>query len=126
MGIFAARGNFQLPAEHSLLHFARRMIVVIIEADFTHTRENADAASSCSSCAKCCVRGELGFVRMNSGRGVNPIMRFGERNRGGEMIGARSPADRQNRRDARIARTLQHGVAVFVELRIFQDARANR
>jgi len=66
------------------------------------------------------VSGELGFVRMNSRGSVNPIMRFGERNRRGQMIGSRGPANRQNRFNARIARPLQHSVAILIELWVFQ------
>ena len=58
-----------------------------------------------------------GFVGMNAYRGVDPIVRFGVRNGGVELLRAWSYADGKDRVHAGGAGAVQHSGAVFIELR---------
>src|SRR5580693_656750 len=63
---------------------------------------------------------QIGLVRVNSSRSVNPIMSFGEWDCRSQMIGPCRPADRQDCGDPSVTRAPKHSVAVLIELRIFK------
>src|SRR6266851_1714021 len=54
---------------------------------------------------------------MYTDSGVNPIMLFGKRQRGIQLLGSRPGADGEKRRHASGARAIEHSFAVFRELR---------
>src|SRR3989442_1253809 len=59
----------------------------------------------------------LRFVRMDAHRRVNPILLFGKRNGGVELLRPRAGADCEKRRHARGVRTFEHGFAIIRKLR---------
>ena len=118
-GSFSCARQRQLPAKNNVLHLAWRKVVVVIEADFTpgdHARVLGKRFKRCQ------VRvGYLrGFVRMDANRGLNPIMLLGERQRRIQFFGTRARSDREQGGDSRLARALEHGIAIFVKLREIQ------
>ena len=64
------------------------------------------------------------FVRMKPRGGVNPIVPLGERDCGSELVWCFATSDRQEARDARRVRPLDHGVAVGVEFAVGEVAVA--
>ena len=58
----------------------------------------------------------LGFVGMDADGGVDPVVRFGVRNRGVELFRAGTYADGKNRVHTGGAGAIEHGVAILVEL----------
>jgi len=63
------------------------------------------------------LRDFLRFVWMDSDRGINPIVLFGERQRGIDFLRARASADRKQSRHSSSARAVKDGFSVFRELR---------
>src|SRR5271154_4054830 len=66
------------------------------------------------------IVGQISFVRMDSGSGVNPVVRFRKRDCRGQMVGTRRASDGEDGRHAGFPSSLEHGVAVFIELRILE------
>ena len=58
----------------------------------------------------------LGFMRMNSGRGIDPVVLTPHTERGSEFLEFGAVANRQNVADARGARAFEHGVAIRVKV----------
>src|SRR6516164_6746164 len=59
----------------------------------------------------------LGLVGMNPHGGVNPVMLFGKRQSGVQLLGTGSRANSQKRGDPRSTRALQHAFTVLGKLR---------
>jgi hypothetical protein len=64
-----------------------------------------------------CVVRLGGFVRMDSGAGVNPVVFLGEWNGGIKLIGTLADADGKQGADSSFAGAGEHRVAIFIELR---------
>ena len=112
MGRSARRGQVELFDEDALLNVARRMVVVIVEADLADGQEFGVLGQS----GKLFVmrwRGELGFVRVNSGGGVDPGETLGEGHRRSQRAGG--SADGQNVAHTGGLRAGQHVHAIRVE-----------
>ena len=79
--------QLHLLAEYALLHIARRMVIEIIESDFS-VSDHARVLRQLRKLLE--VRGGevLRLVRMRAHRGVNPIMPLGKRNRRIQLFGA--------------------------------------
>ncbi len=109
-GITAMNDNRQLGllckrhliAKHFLLHIARRMIVVVVKTDLA-PGNNFGMLRQPRQFLQMLWRDFLRFVRMYTDGGVNPIMLFGKRQRGIQLLGSR--------------RAIEHSFAVFRELR---------
>ena len=94
------------------------MIVEIVQADFAPGDDFRMLRELCQFIEM--PREDLfRFVRMNPDRRVDPIMLLGKWQRGIELFGTWTwtCADGEQRRHARGARPIEHGLAVFRELR---------
>ena len=100
MGSFASRASSIWSRKTVCLHFARRVIVEIVEADFAPGDDFGMFARVRASSSRCCWRDFFGFVRMNADGGVNPVVLFGEREGGVEFFRAGAGADGEERGDA--------------------------
>ena len=112
----------ELPPEDALLHVARGLllVIVVIEAHLA-PRDHARVPCELVELREVLLGGGLRVVGVNADGRVDPIVLFGERNRGVDALGgARSAADRQQRFDARRAGALENRRAVGVEFRGFQ------
>ena len=109
----------KLPAKHLLLHIARRMIVVIIEAHFA-PRDHSRMLRQLVELLEMFLSRKFRFVRMNSHRRVNPVVLLGKRNRRIQPLRPRPAADRKQRLHSRRPRPFKHRVAIFIKLRKFQ------
>src|SRR6267142_6928788 len=105
-----------LVSENMRLHFARRMIVKIIESDFSPRDDFRMLSQPCQffQVLRCDF---LRFVGMNANRRVNPVMSFGKGQRGIELLGSRAGTDGEERAHSSGARAFEHGVTIFRELR---------
>jgi len=119
-GLLRGARQRELPAKDSLLHVARGMVVVIIEAHFAPS-DHAGVAGQFFEAREMRVRGLGGVVGMNADAGVNPVVLLGEGDGGVEAFGgAGAAADGQQRGDAGGAGTFEHGRAVFIEVVEFE------
>ncbi len=66
-----------LVAKDAVLHFVWRMIVEVIEPNFS-PRDDFGILGQASQFIQMLLRHFLRFMRMNPDRGVNPIVLFGE------------------------------------------------
>ena len=98
--------------EDALLNVARRMVVVIVEADLADGQEFGVLGQS-GKLFVMGLGGELGFVRMNSGGGVDPGKTRGEGHRRSQRAGG--SADGQNVAHTGRLRPGQHVHAIRVE-----------
>ncbi len=105
----------KLMAKYARLHVAGRMIVVIIEADFS-PGDHARIPRQAFQFRVVRFRRMPCLVRVNSRRGVNPIVRLGVRNGRSQLFDFRAVADRQQRADSRSPRSIEHGVAIRVKV----------
>ena len=98
------------------MQFAWRVIVKIIEADFAPGDDFGmlREAGEFVQMLRCDF---FGFVRMNANARVNPIVPFGERDRGVEFFWPRPGADSEQSTNAGVASALKHGFAIVSELR---------
>ena len=82
-------GERHLIAEYFLLHVPGRMIIVIIETDLAPGDDFAVSGQGGES-VQVSFGNFFGIVRMDTDRGVDPIMRFRIRNGRIELFRARS------------------------------------
>ena len=75
----------ELAAKNLLLHVARRMVVVIVEAHFA-PGNHARMLGEFVELREVLVGGGVGVVRMDADRRVDPVVLLGERNRGIEAL----------------------------------------
>ena len=116
----------KLAPKDLLLHVARRMIVVIVEAHFA-PGDHARIAAELVELREMLIGGGTRIVRMDANRRVDPIVLLGEGNRGIEAFLGPVPLPMASRAsDARRARAIEHRVAVFVELRELRGAHVSR
>src|SRR5258708_29090483 len=102
-------GQLHLIAEHALLHFARRMIVEIVESDFS-VSDHARVLRQLRKLLEVRRGKFLRLVRMRADGGVNPIMLLGKRNRRIQLFGAWPSADGEKGAQARGARPAEPGL----------------
>ena len=112
---FGGARQFQLAAENGRLHFARGMIVVIVETDFA-PGDQARVLRQPIEFLVVRFGGVPGFVRMNSGRGVNPVVRLCVGDGCSQLFDFRAVADGQQHGDSRRLRASQHGVTIRVKV----------
>ena len=114
-GLFCTPRQNHLILENTRLHFARGMIVKIVESDFAPGYDFRMLSQSCQffQMLRCDF---LRFVRVNANRGVNPLMLFGKGQRGIELFGPWAGADREERAHSSSAGAFEHGIAVLREL----------
>ena len=117
MGRRAARGQIELLDEDALLDVARGVVVVIVEADFA-PGEELGACGETLELVVVGLGGKLGFMRVDAGGHVDPIVSGGEGDWG--VQGVDVAADGQDGRDAHLAGTLEHFGAVGVECSVVQ------
>ena len=109
----------ELPPEDALLHVARRVIVVVVEAHFAPP-DHPRMPRQLIELRKRLLGDVVRVVRMNADGRVNPVMLLGKRNRCIEPVDSSTAADGKQRPHARRARALEHRLAIFVKLRKFQ------
>ena len=105
-----------LIAEDAVLHIARRMIVVVVETDLA-PGDDFGMLRQPGQVSQMLLRYLLRFVGMDADGGVNPIMMFGKWQRGIELLRSGARADGEECRHACRAGAIEHGFAVFGELR---------
>ncbi len=105
-----------LVAEDAVLHFARRMIVEVVETDLA-PRDDFRMFHQPGQFIQMLLRDYLRFVRMDPHRGVNPIVLLREGQRRIEFLRAGARADREQCGDTCCPCAFEHGFAVFRELR---------
>ena len=121
IGFLACGGDLHLFDERRFLNFARRKIVVIVEADFAHgqhlgMREQIGQAFEI-------VRARFrGIMRMNADCGVKCRVFLGEPETGFQIGRTVAGTDRQHVLDAGGECALDHGLAIFVEFGAVQVA----
>src|ERR1700730_15124233 len=76
-GTAGAARDLELLSKDTLLNVARRMVVVIIEADFTQG-EKFRMLRQLRELVIVRGRGELGFMWVNPGSGVDPVIALSE------------------------------------------------
>ena len=108
-------GHFQLPAEDALLHLARRMIVVVIEADLA-PRDHFRMPCQAGKAREMLFGGLDGFVRMDPDGRPDPVMLLRKRKRRLQLRRPASAADGRNSHHACRARSIEHRLPVVVEL----------
>src|ERR1700756_2293081 len=69
-------GEFHLIAEGALLNIARRMVVEIVETDFT-PGDYLGMQRETGECVEVCRSDFPSFVRMDADGGVDPVVRLG-------------------------------------------------
>ncbi len=119
MGSFAVARLPKLAPKNLLLHFARRMIVVIIEPHLA-PRNHARMLRQLIQPRKMLFGSKLRLMRMNSNRRVNPVVLFGKRNRRVQPVRPRPASNREQRPHARRARAFEHRRPILIELRKLQ------
>ena len=84
--------QFHLPEEYLLLQLAGRVIVVVVESDFS---PGNDLGALCQllQFLKIGIGGELGFVGMNADGGVNKLMPLSQLNAAVERSRTSAAAD---------------------------------
>src|SRR5579863_488051 len=90
------------------------MVVVVIEANLADGEE-LGMTRKLPQLVEMGVGGFRGFVRMDTGRRVHPVVPVGNLERLREVGGPGSAANRQEIRESSGARALDHRVAVGVE-----------
>src|ERR1019366_8088662 len=105
----------ELPAKHSSLYVAGRMIVVIVESDFA-PRDHARMPSQPVEFGVMRISRVPCLVRMDSHRSIDPLMLLGIRNRSPELFKFRPVSDRQQGPNARCLRPIEHRIAVCIEV----------
>src|SRR5258708_38229328 len=113
-GQFGRTRQFHLADEYALLNIPRRVVVKIVEADFS-PGDDFRALRKLGHFFEVGLLGELRFVRMNSNRGVNEIMLLGELHGAVESARALSNADGQNIRDPGFPGASNHLLAIRIE-----------
>jgi hypothetical protein len=78
-----------LVAENTCLHFAGRMIVVIVESDFS-PGDDFPMLSQPFQFFQVLRCDFFRLVGMNANRGVNPVMLLGKGKRGTKLLGSRA------------------------------------
>jgi hypothetical protein len=99
-----------------MMHFAWRVVVEIIEADFT-PGDDFRVPGEAGELIEMLLRRLLCFMGMDADAAVDPVVLFGVWQRRIEFFRARTGADGQQILHAGFAGTLQHGVAVVRKLR---------
>ncbi len=84
--------RLELLDEDSLLNFARRMIVVIIEADFAPS-EKFGLLRQSREFLVVCGRGKLRLMRVNARSGIDPVVALGKWQRRGQRAGSSSDGE---------------------------------
>ena len=108
-------GQRELPAEDLLLHVARGMVVVVVEADFA---DGDDARMLGEALHAVEVGGgeQARLVGVDADGSVNPGVALGEWDGAGEVVGAIAIADGEEGADAGVVGALDGGVAIGGEL----------
>ena len=106
--------QFHLLQKDALLHLARRMIVEIIQPDFT-PRNYLRPFGQLFEFDEIRLGSQLRLMRMNADSRVNKIAPLGDPNSAIERPRPSSAADRDNALDPSLPRARQHRVAVSVE-----------
>src|SRR6476661_6555568 len=107
-------GHLHLSDKDALLHFAWRMIVIVIEADLApgnHFR----IASKLIKFGEIRFLRHLRFMRMDSDRCVNNLMLFSDLDGAVERARAITGAHSEHVHDASLTRTSNHLLAIRVE-----------
>ena len=115
IGSFGLLRERHLVAKNAILHVARRVIVEIVEANFA-PGDDFRVLGELRELVEMLRRDLLRLVRVDADRGVDPVVLIGIFDRGVELFGAGTRADRENVFDARRASAIEHGVAVVSEL----------
>jgi hypothetical protein len=118
-GELSGGGEGELAAEDFLLGDEVGVFVMIVESNFA-AGEDSRVVENFGELVEVGFGGLGGFVRVNAGGGVDPVVSFGEGEGGVEMVGAGGAADGENGADARVASASEDGVAVIIELRVFE------
>ena len=111
-GAAHAARQLELFGEDALLNVARRMVVVIIETDFPPGKEFG-ALRQIAEFVVMCRCGELGFMRVNSGGGINPFVALAKWQRGVQRAG--SAADGEDVAYSSSLRPRQHIGSIGIE-----------
>src|SRR5580658_222627 len=114
-------GDLQLARKDRPLHFARRKIVVVVQADFADG-EHFGMIRELTQMRPRFGRGLGGIVRMHSHGGVYERIATGQADAGFQVGRTLAGADRQHGFDPRGERPADGLLAVQVELRIVQVA----
>jgi hypothetical protein len=109
----------QLAAENGLLDVSRRVVVVIIEADFAD-RDDLLVLCKLFQFKKMLLGGELRLVRVDADGGVNPVAAFGHFEARSQAMGTGATTDGYEMPDAAIPRPVKHLLAILVKLRKLQ------
>src|SRR5258708_33810627 len=113
LGLLSER---HLIAEDTMLHIARRMIVEIVETNFAPS-DDFGMLRQPGQFVQMLLRYFLRLVRMDTHCRVNPIVLFGKGQGRIEFLWTRAGADGQQCSHARGESAVEHGFAVFGELR---------
>src|SRR5260370_13750412 len=109
-------GKRELLLKDALLYVPRRKIVVVIEANLA-PGNHAGMLRQAREFIVMRLRDFLRFVGVNADGRVNPVVRFGERQRRAELLRAGARADGEECGDSSCARPLEHFRAVAIKLR---------
>ena len=113
--------QFHLADEDVLLDLARRVVVIVVETDFSPGYDFCSAAEL-FKLTKIGVGGKFGFVRMNADRGVDEVVLLGNFDAAIERAGALAGSNRQQVDDAGLMRTSDNPLAIFSEPRTVEMA----
>ena len=112
-------GNLHLLGEDLLLHVARRVIVKIIEPDFSDRNDFGSLYELLHPIIGCLV-GKFRFVRVNSDCGVNKFVLLSQANPAVKILGPLAVSDRDDGLYTSISRTRDDLVAIVVIAMAFE------
>ena len=113
-GQLRASGEFHLANEYALLHIARRMIVIVVQADFS-PGDYSGIARKLPEFSEVGILREPGFVGMNADSRVNRVILLSDLDRTIEGARSISCTDSKQVRDAGISRARHHLLAIGIE-----------
>ncbi len=114
-GKFDGGGELELLAEDALLHLSRRVVVMVVESDFS---DGDDLRVMGEALHEFEVGGgeQARFVRVDADGGVDPEVLLGEGDGAGEVVGAVSVANGEQSSDAGVVGALDDRFAIGGEL----------
>src|SRR5215831_10780803 len=91
-GEFGCSREFHLTDKDVLLDLARRVVVIVVEADFSPGND-FQTVGELLKLIKIGLSGQFGFMRMNADRGVDEVVLFGDFDRTIERAGTIAGSD---------------------------------
>jgi|SRR5215469_2122140 len=116
---FGRARDFHLAKKDLLLYVTRRVIVVVVETNLTEPNYARIARKGFEFCV-IALRRQLGFMRVNTDAGVDPIVLISDADSAIERARSGAAADSKNVYDASGPSALQHFVTISVEPGAFQ------